>query len=176
MCQVDPGARSAAALGSGAAPDQPFLHQRSSQLIGESDDAGEIGGHGLIGVGPLGARRRAVETELRGSAGPDLDLPRERPRVAFQATVRDVEGEVARREAAARWICGDGSRGDLSPGPRRPGEGADESAATRAQRWRRPLGFGLPAPLDIRPQNREVTGPEPDCCPIWVPCGIYWYG
>lgn len=32
---------------------QPFLHQRLSQLAGEGDDAGEVGGGGPIGVGPL---------------------------------------------------------------------------------------------------------------------------
>ncbi len=30
--------------------------------VGEHEQAGEVGGHGLIGVGPLGDRGRPVET------------------------------------------------------------------------------------------------------------------
>ncbi len=33
--------------------DEPFLDQRRPQLVGEDDDAGEVGGCGLSGVGPL---------------------------------------------------------------------------------------------------------------------------
>jgi hypothetical protein len=54
--------------------DYPFneslLDERASQFIGEGDDAGEVGGGGLIGVGPLSGGRGAVEADLRGRAAP----------------------------------------------------------------------------------------------------------
>jgi hypothetical protein len=54
--------------------NQPLLNQRLPQLIGEGDDAGEIGSCGLIGVGPLSRRRGAVEAGLGGFARADLNL------------------------------------------------------------------------------------------------------
>jgi hypothetical protein len=39
--------------------DETLFDERRSQLIGQVDDAGEVGGRGPVHVGPLGGRRRA---------------------------------------------------------------------------------------------------------------------
>ena len=53
--------------GSHSSPDQPFFHERRPEFVGEGDDAGEVGGGGLIHVGSLGGGRSPVQAELGGA-------------------------------------------------------------------------------------------------------------
>ena len=54
-----------------------------------------------------------MEAHLRGHRGPNLNLPRQRPGVALQASIRHVQDEVPGRERSAGWIGADGCRRGL---------------------------------------------------------------
>jgi hypothetical protein len=66
--------------------DQPLLNQRRPQLVGEGDDAGEVRGLNLVGVGPLGRGRGTMNADFRrgqswlgSSLDADLPCPAARP-------------------------------------------------------------------------------------------------
>ena len=81
----------------------PLFDQRGAEFIRQRDDGGEVRRGGLVGVRPLGAGRRPMETDFGGRARADGDFPGVRPRVAkIQAAALAGHQHPVRR-GGTRW-------------------------------------------------------------------------
>ena len=93
--------------------DDALFDQRGAEFIRQRDDGGEVRRGGLVGVRPLGAGRRPMETDFGGRARADGDFPGVRPRVAkiqaaalagHQHPVRRGRHSVGRESDVSRAI------------------------------------------------------------------------